>query len=49
MAELNFGQSDILARDTLAGTLWPQTTWTRDSLAGERVWPVSLSPLSIYT
>ena len=52
-AESHFGQNDTLARDTLAGTLWPEwhfgqndtlarDTLAGDTLAGETVWPVSL-------
>ena len=55
MAESHFGQNDTLARDTLAGTLWPdrqfgqsdllaRDTLARDGLAGETVWPVTLRP-----
>ena len=47
-AESHFGQSDSLARDTLAGTLWPEwhfgqgDSLDRDTLAGETFWLVTL-------
>ena len=58
MAESQFGQNDILARDTLAGTLWPERRFgqsdnlacdylARDALAGEALWPETVWPVSL--
>ena len=38
-AESQFGQNDTLARDTLAGTLWPGHFGQNDTLARMTFWP----------
>ena len=52
-AESHFGQNDTLARDTLAGTLWPETLWPGhfgqiDSLARVAFWPETLWPETVW-